>query len=37
MDGHPFVGIDVSKERLDIGVEADGEFWQAANDEGVYN
>lgn len=33
MDGHPFVGIDVSKERLDIGVGADGEFWQAANDE----
>jgi transposase len=33
MDGHPFVGIDVSKERLDIGVGAEGEFWQAANDE----
>ncbi|MFH1184936.1 MAG: IS110 family transposase [Chloroflexota bacterium] len=34
MEAHPFVGIDVSKERLDIGVGADGEFWQAANDEG---
>jgi len=34
MDAHPFVGIDVSKERLDIGVGADGEFWQVANDEG---
>ena len=33
MDTHPFVGIDVSKERLDIGVGAAGEFWQAANDE----
>ena len=33
MDGHPFVGIDVSRERLDIGVGADGEFWKAANDE----
>lgn len=33
MDVHPFIGIDVSKERLDIGVGADGEFWQAANDE----
>ncbi len=32
MDAHPFVGIDVSKERLDSGVNADGEFWQAAND-----
>ena len=32
MDAHPFVGIDVSKERLDIGVGAAGEFWQAAND-----
>lgn len=33
MDAHPFIGIDVSKERLDIGVGAAGEFWQAANDE----
>ncbi len=33
MDMHPFVGIDVSKERLDIGVGEAGEFWQAANDE----
>lgn len=33
MDGDPFVGIDVSKERLDIGVGANGEFWQVANDE----
>ncbi len=33
MEPHPFVGIDVSKERLDIGVGADGEFWQAGNDE----
>ncbi len=32
MDAHPFVGIDVSKERLDSGVNADGEFWQATND-----
>ena len=33
MDAHPFVGIDVSKERLDIGVGATGDCWQAANDE----
>jgi len=33
METHPFVGIDVSKVRLDIGVGADGEFWQAGNDE----
>lgn len=33
MDAHPFIGIDVSKERLDIGVGAAGESWQAANDE----
>ncbi|MGA7950880.1 MAG: IS110 family transposase [Thiobacillaceae bacterium] len=33
MSAHPFVGIDVSKERLDIGVGADGEFWQATNEE----
>ena len=33
MNAHPFVGIDVSKERLDIGVGADGDFWHAANDE----
>jgi transposase len=33
MDAHPFIGIDVSKERLDIGLGATGEFWQAANDE----
>ncbi len=33
MDMHPFVGIDVSKERLDIGVGEAGEFWQAGNDE----
>ncbi len=33
METHPFVGIDVSKERLDIGVGADGEFWQEGNDE----
>ncbi len=33
MDTHPFVGIDVSKARLDIGVGAAGEFWQASNDE----
>ena len=33
MDAHPFIGIDVSKERLDIGVGAADEFWQAANDE----
>jgi len=33
MDGRPFVGIDVSKQRLDIGVGANGEFWHAANDE----
>ncbi len=32
-NAHPFVGIDVSKERLDIGVGVDGEFWQASNDE----
>jgi transposase len=33
METHPFVGIDVSKERLDIGVGVEGEFWQASNDE----
>ncbi len=33
MDVDPFIGIDVSKARLDIGVGADGEFWQAPNDE----
>src|SRR3972149_4205973 len=33
MDGRPFVGIAVSKQRLDIGVGAGGEFWHAANDE----
>jgi len=33
MDAHPFIGIDVSQERLDIGVGAADEFWQAANDE----
>ena len=33
MDAHFFVGIDVSKERLDIGVGVAGEFWQVANDE----
>ncbi len=33
MNAHPFIGIDVSKERLDIGVGAEGDFWQAANDE----
>lgn len=33
MNVHPFVGIDVSKERLDIGVGVDGDFWQEANDE----
>lgn len=32
MNAHPFVGIDVSKERLDIGVGTDGDFWQAGND-----
>ena len=32
MSAHPFVGIDVSKERLDIGVGADGDFWQATNE-----
>lgn len=30
---HPFIGIDVSKDRLDIAVERDGETWQAHNDE----
>jgi transposase len=33
MDMHPFIGIDVSQERLDIGVGAAGDFWQAGNDE----
>lgn len=33
MDAHPLVGIDVSKERLDIGVGEAGAFWQAGNDE----
>ena len=33
MNAHPFIGIDVSKARLDIGVGAEGEFWQAGNDE----
>ncbi len=33
MEAHPFVGIDVSKERLDIGVGAAGDFWQAGNHE----
>jgi transposase len=30
---HPFVGVDISKERLDIGVSREGESWQAHNDE----
>ncbi len=33
MDAHPFVGVDVSKEHLDIGVGADGEYWQADHNE----
>lgn len=28
-----FVGVDVSKAGLDIGVGAEGEFWQASNDQ----
>lgn len=32
MELHPFIGVDVSKSRLDIGVEWDGESWQATND-----
>jgi transposase len=30
---HPFIGVDISKERLDIGVSREGEAWQAKNDE----
>jgi transposase len=30
---HPFIGVDISKERLDIGVSREGESWQANNDE----
>ncbi len=30
---HPYVGVDISKERLDIGVSREGESWQANNDE----
>lgn len=33
MAAHLFVGIDVSKAQLDIGLGAEGDFWQAANDE----
>jgi len=33
MDTHPFVGVDVSKGRLDIGVGEAGDFWQAGNTE----
>jgi transposase len=33
MDTRPFVGVDVSKERLDIGVGEAGDFWQAGNTE----
>lgn len=33
MQTHPFVGIDVSKDRLDIGLEGDGVSWQVSNDE----
>ena len=29
----PFVGVDVSKEHLDVALGEDGEFWQANNDE----
>jgi transposase len=29
----PFAGVDVSKERLDVGLGDEGEFWQAKNDE----
>jgi transposase len=32
MELHPCIGVDVSKSRLDIGVEWDGESWQATND-----
>ena len=32
MDTHPFVGIDVSKARLDIGLGPEGDFWQEGND-----
>ncbi len=36
MVAHPFVGIDVSKERLDIGVGEAADFWQEGNDkEGI--
>ena len=35
---HSFVGVDISKERLDIGVSREGESWQANNDEvGIRN
>jgi transposase len=33
MQPHPFVGIDVCKDRLDIGLEGDGLSWQVSNDE----
>ncbi len=33
MQTHAFVGIDVSKDRLDIGLEGDGICWQVSNEE----
>jgi transposase len=33
MQSHPFVGIDVSKDRLDIGLADDRLSWQVNNDE----
>lgn len=32
MQTHPFVGIDVSKDHLDIAVEADGPVWQVPHE-----
>ncbi len=32
MQSHPFVGIDVSKDYLDLGLEGDGPSWQVSNE-----
>ncbi len=36
MQSHPFVGIDVSKDYLDLGLDGDGPSWQVSNEaEGI--
>ena len=36
MQSHPFVGIDVSKGQLDLGLDGDGPSWQVSNEaEGI--